>query len=54
MRLMSLMAGWRWNKKVMKLLKEMAKDIYLYYGVMQEDVENKSKRYSSLVTMLCT
>lgn len=38
------------NKKV----KEMAKDIYLYYGVMQEDVENKSKRYSSLVNMLCT
>lgn len=42
------------NKKVMKLLKEMAQDIYLYYGVTQEDVENKSKRYSSLVTMLCT
>lgn len=42
------------NKKVMKLLKEMAKDIYLYYGVTEEDIRNRSQRYASLITMLGT
>ena len=28
------------------------KDLYSYYGVTEEDIRNKTKRYSSLVTNL--
>jgi len=40
------------SKKEMKQLKKMAQDLYMYYGVTKEDIEIKSERYSSLVTML--
>ncbi len=42
------------NKKVMKQLKRIAQDLYIYYGVTEEDIRNKSKRYSSLLTTLST
>ena len=40
------------NKKTMKELKKIARDLYLYYGVSEEDIKNKTKRYSSLLTAL--
>ncbi len=40
------------DKKGMKELKKIAWDIYLYYGVEQDDIDNRTKRYSVLVTML--
>ncbi len=40
------------DKKSMKALKEIVKDLYLYYGVSDEDIKNETKRYSSLITML--
>lgn len=42
------------SKKVMKELRKIACDLYLYYGVTKEDIENNTKRYSSLLTTLCT
>lgn len=42
------------NKKVMNILRKIACDLYLYYGVTKEDIENNTKRYSSLLTTLCT
>ncbi len=42
------------SKKVMKRLKRIAQDLYIYYGVTEEDIRNKSKRYSSLLTILST
>lgn len=30
----------------------IARDLYSYYGVTEEDIRNKTKRYSSLVTNL--
>ena len=40
------------NKAVMKKFKKIARDLYSYYGVTEEDIRNKTKRYSSLVTNL--
>ena len=40
------------NKKEMKKLAEIAKDIDLYYGVTEEDIRNQTKRYKELVGML--
>jgi len=40
------------NKKEMKQLAEIAKDIHLYYGVTEEDIRNQTKRYKELVGML--
>ncbi len=40
------------NKRVMKQLKKIAQDLYLYYGVTEEDIKNKSERYSSLLAIL--
>ena len=40
------------NKAVMKRFKRIARDLYSYYGVTEEDIRNKTKRYSSLVTNL--
>lgn len=42
------------NQEDMKKLKRILKKICCYYGVTKEDIENRSKRYSSLVTTLCT
>lgn len=52
---------YRWNvfgisysgsKKTMKRMKEIAKDLYLYYGVSEEDIRQKSERYHSLLATL--
>ena len=40
------------NKAVMKKFKKIARDLYGYYGVTEEDIVNKTERYSSLVTSL--
>lgn len=40
------------SKKVMKELRKIACDLYLYYGVTKEDIENNTKRYSALLTTL--
>ena len=39
-------------KAVMKNFKKIARDLYGYYGVTEEDIRNKTERYSSLVTSL--
>jgi len=40
------------SKKSMKRMKEIAKDLYLYYGVSEEDIRTKSERYHSLLATL--
>ena len=40
------------NKSVIKRFKRIARDLYCYYGVSEEDIKNRTKRYSSLVTEL--
>ena len=40
------------NKAVMKKFKKISGDLYSYYGVTEEDIKNKTKRYSLLVTNL--
>lgn len=32
----------------------ICKDIYSYYGVTEEDIKNKTKRYQTLLTILAT
>lgn len=40
------------NKKAMKKLEKLARELYLYYGVSGEDIKNKTERYSVLAAML--
>lgn len=40
------------KKKGIKKLAKINRDIYQYYGVTKKDIEEKSKRYSALVTTL--
>ncbi len=40
------------KKKFMKQMHEIAKDLYLYYGVSEEDIKQKSQRYHSLLAIL--
>lgn len=48
-----LSAGYQGRtKKEMKKLAQIVKDIYLYYGVSKEDIDNRSERFQLLVTML--
>lgn len=42
------------NKKAMRQLKAMGRRIHLYYGVTREDIQEESKRYSSLLTALAS
>jgi len=42
------------SKKGMKKLHNISKDVHLYYGVTEEDIQNKTKRYSVLLTVLST
>lgn len=42
------------SKGAMKRLKDISKDICLYYGVSAEDIRQKSERYSFLVSLLCS
>lgn len=40
------------NKKTMKQFKKISKELYIYYGVSEDDIKNKTERYLSLVTVL--
>ena len=40
------------SKAVVKKFKEISRDLYSYYGVTEEDIKNKTERYSALVTEL--
>lgn len=40
------------SKKEMKHLRHICREIYIYYGVTEEDIQNNTKRYSSLLTTL--
>jgi len=40
------------DKKVMRKFRRIYKDVYRYYGVTSEDIENKSKRYEQVVRAL--
>ena len=40
------------SKKEMKQFKKIARDLYLYYGVSEEDIRNKTDRYHSLLATL--
>lgn len=42
------------NKKVVKRLKKISKDLHIYYGVSEDDIKEKSERYLSLITILST
>lgn len=42
------------SKKAMKRFRKIAQDLYIYYGVTEEDIKNKSERYSSLLATLST
>jgi len=37
------------ERKQMEKLKRIAQDLYSYYGVTEEDIKNKTERYSALV-----
>jgi len=40
------------NKKAMKHFRKIAKDLYLYYGVSEDDINNRTRRYLSLLGIL--
>lgn len=40
------------SKKVMKQFRKIAKDLYLYYGVEEQDIRNKTERYKALLAVL--
>ena len=42
------------DKKTMKQLKKLFREIYLYYGVTSEDIKNETERYKSLLATLCS
>ena len=42
------------DKKTMKELKKLFREIYLYYGVTSEDIKNETERYKSLLAILCS
>lgn len=46
--------GYSGKTKYMKKLAKINQDIYLYYGVTEEDIKRKSERYSILVTILAS
>ena len=40
------------SKRVIKKFRRICKDVYRYYGVTQEDIDNKSQRYTDVVREL--
>lgn len=40
------------SKKDMKYFQKIAKDLYTYYGVSEDDIKNKTERYLSLLCQL--
>lgn len=51
-RYLSISGGAGGSKKTVKKFDKIYKDIYRYYGVTKEDIENKSKRYEELLRTL--
>lgn len=49
-----LSGGYSGKTKNIKKLGKINRDIYLYYGVTEEDIRNKSERYSMLATILAS
>ena len=44
--------GFSGSKKLLKKFEQIQKDIFRYYGVTKEDIENKSERYNDVVRAL--
>lgn len=44
--------SWSGNPKRKRQLNRVSRNIYLYYGVSEEDIKNKTERYDLLVTAL--
>ncbi len=42
------------NKKTFKHFEAINKDLYSYYGVSEQDIDEKSERYLSLLGVLCS
>ena len=42
------------DKKTMKEMKKLFREIYLYYGVTAEDIKNETERYKLLLGALCS
>lgn len=42
------------DRKSMKRLRKLYREICLYYGVTAGDIENETRRYQSLLTVLCS
>ncbi len=42
------------SKKGMEKLKSIAKELYVYYGVTKRDIQERTQRYSALVTELAS
>lgn len=40
------------NRKAMKQFEKISRDLYLYYGVSEDDIKKKTKRYLSLIAEL--
>ena len=40
------------SKKEMKCFQKIARDLYIYYGVSEDDIRNKTERYFSLLSVL--
>ena len=40
------------DRKAMKQFEKISKDLYLYYGVSEDDIKKRTERYSSLVAAL--
>ena len=41
------------DKKAMRQLGKLFKEVYLYYGVTAEDIKNETERYKALLLILC-
>ncbi len=40
------------DKKVMRKLQKITLELYLYYGVTEEDIKNRTERYRTLLIAL--
>lgn len=40
------------DRKARKRFEKISRDLYVFYGVSEEDIQNKTERYSALVTAL--
>ncbi len=61
--IIEIVADYRWdllaisftgNKKVMRKLQKITLELYLYYGVTEEDIKNRTERYRTLLISLCS